>query len=227
MYKYLIPLIITFINVLPNSAKTINAEIGSFNYELDTETKTASAVNYIYYNCGSGGTIIDFGKVEVPAYINYKNTEYTVVELGYNCFWNCKNVYEITIPQTIKNIVTSNYDLPSLKKIKVKDLECWCAIEMTGSITNHLFSLEVNGVNLEQLTIPNDVKELSRYVFSYTDIKKVVVPKHIEEIPEQAFQGCTNLEYAELNSKKIGYNAFMDCSKLSEVYIKDQTLVSR
>ena len=90
---------------------------------------------------------------------------------------------------------------------------------MTGSITNHLFSLEVNGVNLEQLTIPNDVKELSRYVFSYTDIKKVVVPKHIEEIPEQAFQGCTNLEYAELNSKKIGYNAFMDCSKLSEVYI--------
>ena len=104
----------------------------------------------------------------------------------------------------------------------MKDLECWCAIEMTGSITNHLFSLEVNGVNLEQLTIPNDVKELSRYVFSYTDIKKVVVPKHIEEIPEQAFQGCTNLEYAELNSKKIGYNAFMDCSKLSEVYIKDQ-----
>lgn len=170
MYKYLIPLIITFINVLPNSAKIINAEIGSFNYELDTKTKTASAVRYIYYNRGAGGTIIDFGKVEVPAYVGYKDTEFTVVELGYYCFSNCKYVYEITIPQTIKKIRASNYDLPSLKKIKVKDLKSWCAIDMEWSITNHLFSLEVNGANLEQLTIPNDVKELRRYVFSNSSL---------------------------------------------------------
>lgn len=104
----------------------------------------------------------------------------------------------------------------------MKDLKSWCAIDMEWSITNHLFSLEVNGANLEQLTIPNDVKELRRYVFSNTDIKKVVVPKHIEEIPQYAFLGCTNLEYAELNSKKIDYDAFMGCSKLVEVYIKDQ-----
>ena len=30
------------------------------------------------------------------------------------------------------------------------------------------------------------------------------------------------MEYAELNSKKIGYRAFEGCSKLAEVYIKDQ-----
>lgn len=220
MYKYFLLLIVTFINVLPSFAKIINAEIGRFNYELDTTTKTASAVRYNYESGPSFG--FDFSKVEVPSHVTYKDTEFTVVELGRYCFSNCNKVTEITIPQTIKTISPYQYDLPKLKKIKIENLKNWCNIDITWKITDHLFSLELNGANIEQLKIPDDVEQINEYAFNYTDIKRLIVPKNINEIPDEAFLGCSNMEYAELNSKKIGYCAFEGCSKLAEVYIKDQ-----
>lgn len=220
MYKYFLLLIVTFINVLPSFAKIINAEIGRFNYELDTTTKTASAVRYNYESGPSFG--FDFSKVEVPSHVTYKDTEFTVVELGRYCFSNCNKVTEITIPQTIKKIDSGDYDLPNLRKIKIENLKNWCNIDITWKITDHLFSLELNGANIEQLKIPDDVEQINEYAFNYTDIKRLIVPKNINEIPDEAFLGCSNMEYAELNSKKIGYCAFEGCSKLAEVYIKDQ-----
>lgn len=221
MYKYFLLLIVTFINVLPSFAEIINAEIGCFNYELDTTTKTASAVRYKYFNGGSGPGF-DFGKVEVPSHVTYKDTEFTVVELGRYCFSNCNKVTEITIPQTIKTISPGQYDLPKLKKIKIESLKSWYNTNLTYYLTDHLFSLEVNGVNIEHLIIPDDVEKINKYAFCYTDIKRLVVSDNIAEIPYEAFLGCSNLEYAEINSKKIGYRAFEGCSKLAEVYIKNQ-----
>ena len=221
MYKYFLLLIVTFINVLPSFAEIINAEIGCFNYELDTTTKTASAVRYKYFNGGSGPGF-DFGKVEVPSHVTYKDTEFTVVELGRYCFSNCNKVTEITIPQTIKTISPGQYDLPKLKKIKIESLKSWYNTNLTYYLTDHLFSLEVNGVNIEHLIIPDDVEKINKYAFCYTDIKRLVVSDNIAEIPYEAFLGCSNLEYAEINSKKICNSAFRGCSKLAEIYIKKQ-----
>lgn len=221
MYKYFLLLIIICINVLSSSAETVNAKIGVFNYTLDTETKTASATGYLYPNGGSGPGL-DFGIVVIPATVTYKNSEFTVVELGRYCFSSCKSIKEITIPQTIKKIDSGGYDLPNLRKIKIENLKNWCNIDITWKITDHLFSLELNGANIEQLKIPDDVEQINEYAFNYTDIERLIVPKNINEIPREAFLGCSNMEYAELNSKKIGYRAFEGCSKLAEVYIKDQ-----
>lgn len=221
MYKYFLLLIIICINVLSSSAETVNAKIGVFNYTLDTETKTASATGYLYPNGGSGSGL-DFGIVVIPATVTYKNSEFTVVELGRYCFSSCKSIKEITIPQTIKKIDSGGYDLPNLRKIKIENLKNWCNIDITWKITDHLFSLELNGANIEQLKIPDDVEQINEYAFNYTDIERLIVPKNINEIPREAFLGCSNMEYAELNSKKIGYRAFEGCSKLAEVYIKDQ-----
>lgn len=221
MYKYFLLLIIICINVLSSSAETLNAKIGVFNYTLDTETKTASATGYLYPNGGSGSGL-DFGIVVIPATVTYKNSEFTVVELGRYCFSSCKSIKEITIPQTIKKIDSGGYDLPNLRKIKIENLKNWCNIDITWKITDHLFSLELNGANIEQLKIPDDVEQINEYAFNYTDIERIIVPKNINEIPREAFLGCSNMEYAELNSKKIGYRAFEGCSKLAEVYIKDQ-----
>lgn len=221
MYKYFLLLIIICINVLSSSAETVNAKIGVFNYTLDTETKTASATGYLYPNGGSGSGL-DFGIVVIPATVTYKNSEFTVVELGRYCFSSCKSIKEITIPQTIKKIDSGGYDLPNLRKIKIENLKNWCNIDITWKITDHLFSLELNGANIEQLKIPDDVEQINEYAFNYTDIERLIVPKNINEIPREAFLGCSNMEYAELNSKKIGYCAFEGCSKLAEVYIKDQ-----
>lgn len=48
-----------------------------------------------------------------------------------------------------------------------------------------------------------------------TEIKKVVLPMYITEIPDNAFEGCTNLEMVvAYGVTKIGANAFKGCTSL-------------
>lgn len=53
-----------------------------------------------------------------------------------------------------------------------------------------------------------------------TSIKTVILPTYITEIPDNAFEGCTNLEtVVAYGVSKIGSNAFKGCTSLGEFYI--------
>ena len=55
----------------------------------------------------------------------------------------------------------------------------------------------------------------SRVFKGNTEIKKVVLPMYITEIPDNAFEGCTNLEtIVSYGATKIGANAFKGCTSL-------------
>lgn len=52
------------------------------------------------------------------------------------------------------------------------------------------------------------------------DIKTVILPIYITEIPDNAFEGCTNLETViAYGVTKIGDNAFKDCNSLKKFYV--------
>lgn len=52
-----------------------------------------------------------------------------------------------------------------------------------------------------------------------TTVKKVILPSTLTEIPENAFQGCINLEYVEINGQcnVVGRDAFKNLPKLTTV----------
>ena len=53
-----------------------------------------------------------------------------------------------------------------------------------------------------------------------TDIKTVILPIYVTEIPEGAFEGCTNLETViAYGVTKIGKDAFKDCTSLKKFYV--------
>lgn len=55
------------------------------------------------------------------------------------------------------------------------------------------------------------------------DIKKVVLPIYITEIPDNAFEGCTNLEMVvALGVTSIGENAFKGCTSLSKFWVDNK-----
>ena len=71
------------------------------------------------------------------------------------------------------------------------------------------------------------VKSFNANVFKgNTNIKTVVLPQYVSEIPDNAFEGCTNLEtvYA-FGVTKIGNNAFKGCTNLKKFSIDNKVTV--
>ena len=83
---------------------------------------------------------------------------------------------------------------------------------------------------LEELVIPAEIEGLpvtvieSNAFYSYSSLKKVVLPDTIREIRNCAFQYATNLTEINLpeSLEKIGINAFNSCYALTSVTIPDR-----
>ena len=65
--------------------------------------------------------------------------------------------------------------------------------EIDNEIMNKLKKM-----NIEEIVLPNNIKELKEKQFSYMKkLKKIELPKKIEKISECCFYGCNNLEKVE------------------------------
>ena len=71
------------------------------------------------------------------------------------------------------------------------------------------------------MTIEEGVQTIGENAFAGTNISEIVLPNSVTEIRTQAFGGCPNLEFVELNENlvKIGDRAFGGKSKLTEIVI--------
>jgi hypothetical protein len=74
--------------------------------------------------------------------------------------------------------------------------------------------------NLKQLDISElNMQYLPDYMFEYSQIEKVVLPKGLIGIGRNAFYNCSNLTYVDMpdSLQTIGYMAFYYCTKLASV----------
>ena len=70
----------------------------------------------------------------------------------------------------------------------------------------------------ETMEIPDNVKEIGKYVFALnTTIKNIILPKCCTIIDKAAFFGCTELENISAEYvKSISESAFEECYKLGK-----------
>lgn len=114
-----------------------------------------------------------------------------------------------------------------LERVEISDLTTWCKIKFANYYANPLCyarHLYINGEELTNLVVPEDVARLQPYAFINCDsIISVDIHSNYRYIPDYAFYGCTNLEsvtFAELSKVSgIGSNAFYGCSSLVSITI--------
>lgn len=83
--------------------------------------------------------------------------------------------------------------------------------------TIYMYSL---GKQEKTYIIPNNIKKLAWSSFRYNIyLKYIDIPNTVETVGNAAFFGCSNLEYATINSQRIESYAFSNNSNLKEVYI--------
>ena len=177
----------------------------------------------------------------------------SVISIGHSAFRECKGLTSITIPNSVTTIgefafqycesmtsVTMGSGVTSidqyafsnctgLTRVNISDLSAWCKIDFANSAACPIGGgdyLYLDGLLLEDITIPSDITEIKPFVFGfYSRLKSITIPDSVTSIGKYAFYNCSGLTSVTIPDKvtSIGECAFCYCRWLKEVYCKPTT----
>lgn len=136
-----------------------------------------------------------------------------VKSIGYNAFYNCSNLKEITIPDGITSIGGQAF-------WKCSNLE---NVNIPSSVTSFGMSVFSGCSSLTgTITIPDGVEMIPDDMFlSCSNLEKVIIPETVTHIYAYAFTGCRRLSNVKLPDglSWLDYDVFWGCEGLTEITI--------
>lgn len=159
-----------------------------------------------------------------------------VINIGQFAFRNCFGLTSITLPDKLTSIgdfaftwctnLASVTMGKSINKIGRDAFSCCRSLasvdipDQVATISPFAFS---ECTSLAHLFIPEGVKNIGDYAFQgCTALTSITIPNSVTNIGRCAFGGCFDLTCARIlnfnESISLGYGAFGDCTKLSNVF---------
>lgn len=191
---------------IPNSVTSIGAEAFSWCSGLKSiiiGSNVTSIGSSAFRNCSGLASIIipnsvtsigDGAFCECFELVSVKIGN-SVSSIGESAFSNCKGLTSITIPNSVSSIGDAAFEFcSSLNSVHIMDLNAWFGISFNGIDSNPLYyahHLYVNGEELKNLVIPNNVTSIGNCAFSgCTGLTSVTIPNGVDFIGESAFVAC-------------------------------------
>lgn len=175
-----------------------------FDCELSYDGKSAFIKKYI----GKSENVV------IPAEIE----GFPVTYIDDRAFSGSK-VRSVVIPEGVTGLGLEIFrDTENLKSVKFPST--LTTYRRDGSYVNNMF----RDSNIEEIIIPDSVKEIPRGFFSSArNLKSVTLPQGLTKLPENAFSQCSSLEEITLppNLKTIGGEAFSWCESLKSITLPD------
>ena len=208
----------TFLSILlmllPMMASADAVEIGGIWYNLVAKAKEAEVTNN--QNSYSGNVVI-------PPSVTYDGQPYSVTSIGENAFFVCRDLTSVTIPNSVTSISASAfYDCTSLTSVNISDLAAWCNIKFGDNPLKYAHHLYINGNEITNLVIPNNVTSIgSGAFFGCSGLTSVTIPNSVTSIGQEAFSGCSGLTSVTIPNSVtfISDYAFAGCSGLTSITI--------
>ena len=152
--------------------------------------------------------------------------------IGKGAFWDCTNMISIEIPSSITSIRTyAFYGCKNIRNLYISDLTAWCKIGFGDDFSNPFqFSyvdssnrhLYLNGKELTDIEIPEDIDELYGYIFCRLNFNSVTIPSSLKLFRSNVFYQCnintvSYLSTSPLTKPKIG-NHIYDAAFFSNAF---------
>lgn len=180
-------LFIFILFLLPILSRAETVEIDGICYNLIQKGNAAEVIKEsINYS----------GSIEIPANISYEGVDYSVLSISNYAFSSCYDLKSISIPSSIKSIGRSAFDkCNSLSAVHITDLTSWCNMKIESNPLEYAHHLYLNGEEIKDLIIPNDVISICDNAFYGCTLNSVTIPSNVKNIGEKAFEGCGLTDY--------------------------------
>lgn len=149
-----------------------------------------------------------------------------VIRIGECAFNGCQSLTSITIGKSVLRIVDGAFGgCNKLTSVHISDLESWCNIIFHTSDSNPLYyaqHLYLNGVEIKDLIIPDNVTSIKRMSFiNCSNLTSVTISNSVTSIGDYAFCGCEGLTSITIPNSVtiIGQRAFSGCSGITSFTI--------
>ena len=148
-----------------------------------------------------------------------KNVEH----IEYGAFWSPK-LKRIHLPATLKILGIDAFWAENLERIDIDDIDAWCHIQMGSGRSNPATfgRIYLNGEPVTHVEVPEDIIELSPWIFSgFDDLREVILPYGVRTIGEGAFTNCAALEEVRIPPSvfELGDGLFGWSPNLKRVYL--------
>lgn len=208
------------------TASAHDFEVDGIYYNIINDTSKTVEVTYKGYSPTEYEKEYS-GGVDIPSNVTYNGVTYTVTQIGVEAFYECSELTDLTIPNTIDGIADQFIGCTGLTAVNISDLSAWCKINFASQTANPLSlcqKLILNGEVVKELIIPEDITEIGGWTFRCcTELTSVKIHNSVSKIGRGAFEDCIGLTSITIPESvtEIWDSAFSGCSKLSNIDIHD------
>lgn len=135
-----------------------------------------------------------------------------VTEIDESVFFNCNNLNQVTMPNSVTSIGKLSFASCALKEIKLSN--------NLSTIGDEAF-LYCN--SLSKIMLPNSLKNIGCSAFSFSGLTSISIPDSVTYLGDNIFFGCQELKSAVFGDgvTTIPNYAFFKCDVLSDVVLGD------
>lgn len=160
-------------------------------------------------------------------YLSSLTISQNVKSIGSMAFYNCNSLISISIPQSVSTIGTEAFrGCNALKEVHIEDIVSWCKIvfEYFGNPLIYAHHLFLNGEEIRNLIIPNDIIQIGQNTFiNCESITSVTISEGVTDIGISAFYGCNNITALTIANSVVSIKsgAFADCYSITSLKIPE------
>ena len=175
----------------------------SFEYTFEGQTLNYKVLDDMFNTCSVAPSQDITGDVIIPTSVVFNNTTYTVTNIGWAAFWDCKDMSSVSIPNSVNEIGD-------------------CAFHGCSGLTSLLIPASVTYIcesafhGCEKL-ISIDVESGNP---SYSSCNGVLFNSNMSELVHYPEGLCGDYSIP-ISVVFISQWAFRDCKKLTSLYIPD------